>query len=114
MVVFVDLTIKKDNGKNRIRRGVRRCLTPSAQQLGELQGGFYESNILGPMAEENLDRVMTLAEAHNLSLMGFFIQRWLTVVLMSLTVPTLVYSFVRGTNFRKNNKEQYFHNSQRG
>jgi len=59
--------------------------------------------ILGPMAEENLDRVMTLAEAHNLSLMGFFIQRWLTVVLMSLTVITLGYSFVRGTKFSKRN-----------
>jgi len=57
--------------------------------------------ILGPMAEENLDRVLTLAEAHNLSLMGFFIQRWLTVALMSLTVVTLIYSFVRGSDFRK-------------
>lgn len=53
--------------------------------------------ILGPMAEENLDRVMTLAQAANLSLMGFFIQRWITVVLMTLTIATLVYSFVRGT-----------------
>lgn len=60
--------------------------------------------ILGPMAEENLDRVMTLAEAHNLSLMGFFIQRWLTVVLMSLTVATLAYSFIRGTKFSKKSK----------
>ena len=59
--------------------------------------------ILGPMAEENLDRVMTLAEAHNLSLMGFFIQRWLTVVLMSLTVVTLAYSFIRGAKFSKKN-----------
>jgi len=53
------------------------------------------------MTEENLARVLTLAEAHNLSLMGFFIQRWLTVVLMSLTVATLAYSFVRDANFRK-------------
>jgi putative tricarboxylic transport membrane protein len=60
--------------------------------------------ILGPMAEENLDRVLTLAGAHNLSLMGFFIQRWLTVVLMSLTIVTLIYSFIRGTDFRQNKK----------
>lgn len=53
------------------------------------------------MTEENLSRVMTLAEAHNLSLMEFFIQRWLTVVVMSLTVATLAYSFVGGANFRK-------------
>jgi putative tricarboxylic transport membrane protein len=55
--------------------------------------------ILGPMAEENLDRVLTLAQAANLSLMGYFIQRWLTVALMVLTIVTLAYSFLRGTDF---------------
>lgn len=47
---------------------------------------------------------MTLDEAHNLSLMNFFIQSWLTVVTMALTVVTLVYSFMRGTKFSKKNK----------
>jgi putative tricarboxylic transport membrane protein len=57
--------------------------------------------ILGPMAEENLDRVMTLAQAADLSLMGYFLQRWLTIVLMLLTIITLVYSFIRGSDFGK-------------
>lgn len=62
--------------------------------------------ILGPMAEENLDRVMTLAQAANLSLMGYFLQRWLTIILMSLTILTLVYSFIRGSLKPRNGKVQ--------
>lgn len=53
--------------------------------------------ILGPMAEENLDRVMTLAQAADLSLMGYFLQRWQTIMLMSFTILTLVYSLIRGS-----------------
>ena len=62
--------------------------------------------ILGPMAEENLDRVMTLAQAANLSLMGYFLQRWLTIILMSLTILTLVYSFIRSSRKPRNGTVQ--------
>ena len=57
--------------------------------------------ILGPLAEENLDRVMTLASAADLSLMGYFMQRWVTVALMAMTVATLVFSFLRDIRFRR-------------
>lgn len=64
--------------------------------------------ILGPLAEENLDRVLTLAGAADLSLMGYFTQRWLTVVLMVLTCITLVWSFVRDAGFwRKKSKSSF-------
>jgi putative tricarboxylic transport membrane protein len=57
--------------------------------------------ILGPLAEENLDRVMTLASARDMSLLDYFMQRWVTVVLMLLTVATVLYSFLRDVKFRK-------------
>lgn len=57
--------------------------------------------ILGPMAEENLDRVLTLAQAADLSLLGYFLQRWLTVLLMSLTVLTLGYGIIRGSGLKR-------------
>ena len=57
--------------------------------------------ILGPLAEENLDRVMTLAGAADLSLMGYFFQRWITIALMALTVATLAWSFLRDIAFRR-------------
>jgi putative tricarboxylic transport membrane protein len=60
--------------------------------------------ILGPLAEENIDRVMTLAQAADLSLMGYFSQRWLTITLMVLTCLTLVYSFVRDAGFWRKSK----------
>ena len=61
--------------------------------------------ILGPMAEENLDRVMTLAGAADLSLLGYFSQRWVTILLMVMTILTLIYSFVRDAGFwRKKSK----------
>ena len=62
--------------------------------------------ILGPMAEENLDRVMTLAQAADLSLMGYFLQRWQTIMLMSLTILTLVYSLIRGSRKPRNGTVQ--------
>ena len=62
--------------------------------------------ILGPMAEENLDRVMTLAQAADLSLMGYFLQRWQTIILMSLTILTLVYSLIRGSRKPRNGTVQ--------
>lgn len=57
--------------------------------------------ILGPLAEENLDRVFTLARADGLSVMGYFVQRWITVALMVLTIATIVYSFWRETRAPK-------------
>lgn len=57
--------------------------------------------ILGPLAEQNLDRVETLAAAAGLSAMEFFVQRWITVILMVLTVATLAFSFLRDIRFRK-------------
>jgi putative tricarboxylic transport membrane protein len=62
--------------------------------------------ILGPMAEENLDRVLTLAHAADLSVMGYFMQRWLTIVLMVLTLITLVYSFIRETDLWRPKKRK--------
>ena len=63
--------------------------------------------ILGPMAEENLDRVLTLAQAADLSLMGYFMQRWLTIALMVLTLVTLVYSFIRENNLWHRKKPEH-------
>ncbi len=63
--------------------------------------------ILGPLAEENLDRVMTLAQAADLSLMGYFMERWTTITLMVLTVLTLIYSFFRDAGFVKKTKEPF-------
>ena len=57
--------------------------------------------ILGPMAEENLDRVMTLANAKNLSTIEFFMGRWQTVGLMVLTFGAIGYSFIRDYRYRK-------------
>ncbi|GAB5375691.1 MAG: hypothetical protein AcusKO_21530 [Acuticoccus sp.] len=36
--------------------------------------------ILGPLAEENLDRVLRFATATDMSVMQYFLSRWLTVV----------------------------------
>ncbi|MBM9595418.1 tripartite tricarboxylate transporter permease [Roseitranquillus sediminis] len=57
--------------------------------------------ILGPLAESNLDRVQTLAGAADLSVMGFFMQRWITIILMVLTVATVAFSFWRDIRVRR-------------
>jgi putative tricarboxylic transport membrane protein len=57
--------------------------------------------ILGPMAEENLDRVMTLAGAHQMSVFEFFMSRGLTIALMVMTFAAISYSFYRDYAFRK-------------
>lgn len=57
--------------------------------------------ILGPMAEENLDRVMTLAGARDQNAFEFFLGRGLTVTLMALTLGAITYSFYRDYRFRK-------------
>lgn len=57
--------------------------------------------ILGPLAEQNLDRVQTLAQAADLSVFQFFVQRWITIVLIVLTMGTLAFSFLRDVRFRK-------------
>ena len=51
--------------------------------------------ILGPLAEENLDRVITLAAARDTSVFGFFFSRTLTMALMLLTIGAIAYSFYR-------------------
>ncbi len=59
--------------------------------------------ILGPLAEENLDRVILLASATNLSVFEYFLTRWITIALMSFTALTLIFSIVRDMKFRKRN-----------
>ena len=61
--------------------------------------------ILGPLAEENLDRVITLAAAHDTSVFGFFFSRTLTVVLMVMTLAAIAYSFYRDYRRRRILKE---------
>ncbi|MBL1419087.1 MAG: tripartite tricarboxylate transporter permease [Alphaproteobacteria bacterium] len=61
--------------------------------------------ILGPLAETNLDRVQTLAGAIDLSVMEYFFQRWITIILMVLTIATLAISFLRNIKFRKSIKD---------
>ena len=61
--------------------------------------------ILGPLAEENLDRVITLAAAHDTSVFGFFLSRTLTVVLMVMTIAAIAYSFYRDYKRRQVLKE---------
>ena len=51
--------------------------------------------ILGPLAEENLDRVITLAAARGTSVFGFFLSRTLTVVMMLFTLTAIGYTFYR-------------------
>jgi putative tricarboxylic transport membrane protein len=51
--------------------------------------------ILGPLAEVNLDRVMTLAGAKGMTVTGFFFSRWLTIALMVATISAIAYSFYR-------------------
>lgn len=57
--------------------------------------------ILGPMAEENLDRVIILAQAKQQSVFEFFMGRGLTIALMVLTVTAIAYSFYRDYKWRK-------------
>lgn len=57
--------------------------------------------ILGPLAEENLDRVLILANAADMSVVSYFLQRWQTIILMVLTLVTLIYSFLRESKFRR-------------
>lgn len=57
--------------------------------------------ILGPLAEENLDRVLRFATANDMSVMQYFLSRWLTVVLMVLTAATLLFSFTRDLKVRR-------------
>jgi putative tricarboxylic transport membrane protein len=45
--------------------------------------------ILGPLAEENLDRVVTIADARNMSLLEYFFSRTATILFMALTVLAL-------------------------
>lgn len=51
--------------------------------------------ILGPLAEENLERVMNIADAQGIGLMQYFMNRTVTVVFMVLSILALVYSFYR-------------------
>lgn len=51
--------------------------------------------ILGPLAEVNLDRVMTLATAKGMTVIEFFFNRGLTIGLMVATVAAIGYSFYR-------------------
>lgn len=51
--------------------------------------------ILGPLAEENLERVMTIAQAQGVGLMEHFLSRAVTVVFMVLSILALLYSFYR-------------------
>lgn len=51
--------------------------------------------ILGPLAEENLERVMTIASAQGNGLMEHFMSRGVTVVFMVLSILALVYSVWR-------------------
>jgi putative tricarboxylic transport membrane protein len=57
--------------------------------------------ILGPLAEENLDRVFSLASAQDISVIQYFFSRWITIALMALTVATIVLSIVREVRFRR-------------
>jgi len=57
--------------------------------------------ILGPLAEVNLDRVITLAGAHGMSVFGFFASRGLTLTLMLMTFAAIGYSFYRDYKRRK-------------
>lgn len=61
--------------------------------------------ILGPLAEENLDRVVSLAGARDISVFGFFFSRTLTLVLMVLTLTAIIYSFYRDHRGRRHLKE---------
>ena len=60
--------------------------------------------ILGPLAEENLDRVVTLAEAHDMSVIGYFFERWITIGLMVLTFAAIGFSFLRDVKLRRGEK----------
>lgn len=60
--------------------------------------------ILGPLAESNLERVMTIANARGLSLMGYFTSNTLTVVLMVMSIAALVYSVVREIRHQRSGK----------
>lgn len=51
--------------------------------------------ILGPLAEENLDRVISLAAARQMGVMEYFLGRWITVVLMLLTIAAIGYTILR-------------------
>jgi putative tricarboxylic transport membrane protein len=51
--------------------------------------------ILGPLAEENLERVMTIARAQGIGLMPYFLSNTVTVVFMVLSLLAVVYSFYR-------------------
>lgn len=51
--------------------------------------------ILGPLAEKNLARAMTLADAHRMSLFAYFVSSWLTVVLMVISLAALAYGVWR-------------------
>ena len=57
--------------------------------------------ILGPLAEENLDRVFSLAGARDISVIEYFFSRWITIGLMALTAATIVLSIVREVRFRR-------------
>lgn len=55
--------------------------------------------ILGPLAEENLDRVMTLSNARGIGVWEYFVSRWITLVLMVLTALAIGWSVVRDFRF---------------
>jgi putative tricarboxylic transport membrane protein len=51
--------------------------------------------ILGPLAESNLERVMTIARARRMSLMDDFLRNEVTIVLMALTNAPVGLSVLR-------------------
>ena len=60
--------------------------------------------ILGPLAESNLERVMTIANARGMSAMQYFMSNTITVVFMVLTVAALIYSVVREIRHHRSGK----------
>ena len=60
--------------------------------------------ILGPLAETNLERVMTIANARGMTLMGYFMSNTLTIVLMVMSIAALIYSVVREIRHQRSGK----------
>jgi len=57
--------------------------------------------ILGPLAETNLDRVMTLAGGQDISVWEYFASRGITITLMALTVTAATWSLIRDFRMRR-------------
>ncbi len=60
--------------------------------------------ILGPLAESNLERVMTIASARRMSVMEYFSSNTLTVVLMVMSIAALIYSIVREVRHQRSGR----------